>query len=101
MPSYTVSFRIHQDSTYQIRYEDFVTTIRGISRTWWAETTSFFAIMSDLGIGDVASKLFLSKFAPEKDLFLVLDCDQKLGRICGKFTDQDIFKIIPYVKVYP
>ena len=98
MSAYAITFRFHEDSTYQERYESFVAEAKSKGK-WWADPTSFFAIETSESIDEITKRLdSKTKIQASKDMFMVLDADVKSGRIWGKILDQDIFKIIPYVK---
>ncbi|HEY1505628.1 MAG TPA: hypothetical protein VGF92_15070 [Stellaceae bacterium] len=97
MAAYTVTFRFHEDSTYQTRYESFVKEAsKGL---WWADPTSFFAIQTDETIDALTTRLDTNTtILKDRDMFMVMDADAKSARIWGKVLDKDVFKIIPYLK---
>lgn len=100
MASFTISFRLHYDTvggrTYQDRLAALDATVKNLSTVWWAQTTSFYAISTHHSIDEIVRSC-RSVIAPSQDLLLVLDADQKAGRITGKNDDADIYKVIPYI----
>jgi hypothetical protein len=76
-----------------------VKAIRSVSIKYWEKTSSFFAIDTAQDLDTIAARCKVA-IAPSKDLVLVLDANNKAGRITGKNDDQDIFLIIPYVKKF-
>lgn len=66
---------------------------------WWADTTSFVAVETSETIDDFCDRIYYkSSFNQSIDLFLVLDANIKSGRVRGKLRDQDLFKVLPFVK---
>jgi hypothetical protein len=80
MAIFAISFRIHEDSTYEERYESLIEQIKkeAIDATW-EETTSFFIIESN----ETASKSLCdrlynrSDILESKDILLVINLSAK------------------------
>ena len=77
-----VSFRIHEDSTYEERYDSLVEQIKkeaiGSIGDMWEETTSFFIIQSNKSSKALCDDLYMSsKVSEEKDILLVINLSQK------------------------
>ncbi|NML95455.1 hypothetical protein [Novosphingobium olei] len=93
-----MSFRIHEDAGYNVTYEKLIAAVRkSVAGNWWYEPTSFYAFESELGISDLAATL-KAAIRSDRDLIILGMPDFKSGRIIGKCDDQDIFKIIPFMK---
>lgn len=98
MARYAVTFRIHDDSGYQSRYDSFTEEVRKGATYWWAGTTSFYAIQSPEALKTFCDRIYLqSSFAPSKDVFLVVDIETGKGRTRGKIIDRDLFRAFPNV----
>lgn len=81
MTHFVISFRIHNDSSYQERYESFVGHAReiggGIGEVW-EETSSFFALEATGTASTVCDSLYFgSKFDGTKDVMLVISLDDQ------------------------
>jgi hypothetical protein len=101
MSIYWITFRIHYETiggrSYEKRYDSLVAEIRGSATTYWEEPTSFFALESSHDIDSLAAA-FKQQIAPSHDMFLMRDMDHKDARICGAVHDQNIFKLMPYLR---
>jgi hypothetical protein len=101
MATYWITFRI-ADATvagrsYEDRYNSLVKIITDNSATWWGKTTSYLAFTWDESIDSIAAKC-KAAIAPSQDLFLIREMDKQSARICGKNDDDDIYKLMPYLK---
>jgi hypothetical protein len=79
MSLFAISFRVHEDSTYQERYDSLVKEIKSeaIDKIW-DETTSFFLIESDKTSKTLCNDLYLhSNILESKDILLVINLSQK------------------------
>lgn len=84
MPSYVVSFRIHQDTTRQSRYDSLVEEIKKC-KTSWLETTSFALVQSDESLDDLEHRLYYkSKILADKDLLFVVPVTDEPAILRGK-----------------
>jgi len=98
MSVFCVTFDLKYDSTYDSRYKSFMEQLKK-SGTWWADPTSFVAVQSTETIDEFCHRIYVhSEFDESKDLFLVLDSEVKAGRVKGVVKDQDLFKLLPFVK---
>jgi len=82
MSVFVISFRIHEDSTYEERYESLVEEIKkeaiGDVGDIWDETTSFFILQSNKSSTSLCTDLYMhSKISDEKDILLVINLSQK------------------------
>jgi hypothetical protein len=66
-------------------------------RLWWCETTAFYIFEADSTIDAVAGAVKRA-FNPQTDLAVVGMPEFKSGRVVGKLDDQDIFKLVPFMK---
>jgi hypothetical protein len=102
MTIYWITFHIEDEivggKNWNDRYNALIAAIGGNSTGRWYETTSFIAFDSISSIGGLAYK-FKATIAPSKDLFLLRAMDLRSARICGRITDQTIFKVVPYLEV--
>ncbi|MEA2861366.1 MAG: hypothetical protein QOC72_3405 [Methylobacteriaceae bacterium] len=101
MAVFWITFRLEDSGTmkpsYEQRYKALMDAIEECATQWWLDPTSFIAFesgMSAEGIATVAK----TAINPAHDMFLLRNMDVKDAVICGKTTDQDIFKLIPYLK---
>jgi hypothetical protein len=66
---------------------------------WWGEPTSFYAVEVNETIDAYCTRIYIkSDFDATKDLYLVMDAEKLSGRVRGKITDRDLFKVLPFVK---
>ena len=102
MTIYWITFHIEDEivggKNWNDRYNALIAAIELSSTRLWYETTSFIAFDSISSIDGLAYK-FKATIAPSKDLFLLRVMDSRSARICGRITDQTIFKAMPYVEV--
>jgi hypothetical protein len=80
MTIFAISFRIHEDSTYEERYESLVEQIANAATdSTWEETTSFYVIESaHTSSKSLCDELYNnSKILESKDLLLVINLSQK------------------------
>jgi hypothetical protein len=83
MSIFVISFRVHEDSTYDERYESLVEKIKDEAigdsvADVWDETTSFFIIQSSKSSKSLCDDLYMgSKISEEKDILLVINLSQK------------------------
>lgn len=80
MSLFAISFRIHEDSTYETRYESLVEQIQkeAVDNTW-EETTSFYLIESEQKTSkSLCDDLYNnSKIIDSKDIILVINLSNK------------------------
>ena len=98
---YWITFRIAYETaagrSYDDRYEAFTNAVIASSSSYWAQTTSFYVIDSNISIDTLVATL-KHEFSPSKDLFLIRQVDTKSARICGQNDDNDIFTLMPYLE---
>jgi hypothetical protein len=97
MAVYWTTFRIHNDASYQHRYEKLMEAIRVISIKWWVDPTSFLLFESNQGIDGVASAI-KAAINSTTDMALVGMPDFKDARAIGHTHDQDLFALMPFTK---
>ncbi|MBM6578892.1 hypothetical protein ILT44_01760 [Microvirga sp. BT689] len=98
MAVYTVSFELKYDDEYRKRYDSFMEQIKKTT-PWWAENTSYVVVETTEDIDAFCSRIYTkSLFNATKDRYLVLDADVKSGRVRGPVVDNDLFKLLPFVK---
>lgn len=92
MAIFAITFRIHDDSTYDERYESVMAAITAQSTsTYWAETTSFYLIEAKKKSADLAAEIDAnSKFADDRDLLVVINLTEKAHKAIGRVTDSDL-----------
>jgi hypothetical protein len=102
MTTYWLAFRIEAKTvgnrSWEDRYNALIAAIERNSTQRWFETTSFIAFESISSIDGLAYKL-KGAIAPSKDMFLLRVMDARTARLCGRFDDQTIFKVMPYLEV--
>ncbi|MBY0560703.1 hypothetical protein [Hyphomicrobium sp.] len=92
MSIHAITFRIHEDSSYQTRWNSVNEAIKKeTSSTYWAEPTSFFLIESSKNSQQLASAIDAnSSFANDRDLLLVTNLSEKGYTAIGKVKDGDL-----------
>ncbi len=95
--TYWLTFRIHDDATYEARRDKLYAAIDGVSSSWWIESTSFIAFASSQSADTIAGKIKAS-FNPATDLALLGMIGFKTSRLIGKSEDSDIYELIPFLK---
>lgn len=97
MATYWLSFRLNDDSTYDERYGSLIETIREQAISWWVDTTAFIVFDSQLKIDGIAGSI--SKVINNStDLVILGMPDYKSARLIGETEDEDIFKLISFIK---
>lgn len=97
MSTFLVSFRIEHEGNYAARYAALNDAIKATNGMFWDETTSFYVKTTTEDISAFTARL-KKCINVSCDVLLVLDAEVKSGRISGAFGDQDIFKLMPFVK---
>jgi hypothetical protein len=80
MAIFAISFRVHEDATYQDRYDSLIEQINKEAKgdSTWEETTSFFIIESSKTSKSLCDDLYhQSKILESKDLLLVVNLTSK------------------------
>jgi hypothetical protein len=96
--TYWLTFRIHEDSTYEKRRDALYDAISKLTPEWWVEPTSFVAFESQSDIDTIAARA-KSAIHPNTDLVLIGMTDFKSARLVGKSDDfQTLLKLVPFVK---
>jgi hypothetical protein len=97
MAIFAITFRIHDDDTYQARWSSVVEAIRAETTSeYWEEPTSFALIESGKSSSDVADSINNnSKLAPSKDLLVVINLSVTKGhKALGVVHDGDFQKLM-------
>ena len=97
MAIFAITFRIHDDETYQARWASVVEAIRQETTSdYWEEPTSFALIESSKSSSDVADSVNNnSKLAPSKDLLVVINLSVTKGhKALGVIHDNDFQKLM-------
>jgi hypothetical protein len=104
MTLYWISFRLDDDAahrpTYTERYKALTEAIVAASPNGpgrWHGTTSFHIFTSASDIDTLATK-FKKCVLAQHDMFLMRELDSKGAVIHGFVKDQDIFKLMPYLR---
>jgi hypothetical protein len=96
MAVYWISFRLHDDQSYQKRYDALYAAVQGISSKWWLDSTSFIVAESSASIDTLAGTI--ETVVGSKDLVLIGMPEYKSARLIGETDDSDIFQLMPFVK---
>lgn len=95
MATYCVSFRIANQTvggeTYQDRYDRLISNVHDGCDGFWAETTSFILVGSDLDTVSFATKASAGLSA-RHDTVLVFDPDDMSAAVFGKIERLDILE---------
>lgn len=95
--TYRIADRRVAGRTYEDRYLALEDAIRARSTKWWLDPTSFILFESAEAALDIA-RACREAIAPSHDMFLMRVLDRQLAYICGAIEDDDVFKLIPYLK---
>jgi hypothetical protein len=94
---YWISFRIHQDASYQKVYDALRLELCTIAQDrWWFETTSFFIIESESVARVIAT--VKSCLREQSDLAIIGSFYTKTLTVIGKCDDKDIFELVEFAK---
>lgn len=101
MNTFAITFRIADKKadgkTYDERYNALVDKVNSLSKRWWVEPSSFFLIETDLEADALCSKI-KATIAEDADVALILSTTHKIASVCGKVEDDDLYKILDFVK---
>lgn len=95
--SFTLADEIVSGRDYNDRWNDLYDAVHSISTLYWESTTAFIAFESDENLGTV-TRAVKDAIEPTKDTALIRSMEAKDARIVGVVTDQDIFRIMSYLK---
>jgi hypothetical protein len=96
--SFRITDNVKTQRSFDRRYEDIIQVIsRHISGEYWEESSSFIIFESRSTIDQIVHDAKIA-VDPRYDLFLIRRLDVKQARICGKTTDENIYKMMPYLK---
>lgn len=98
MSVFAITFRIHDNLTYQSRWNSVVNAIKELASEttdYWAETTSFFLLEYGGTAVDLANSIDVnSSFDEAVDLLVVINLSFKTYKIIGVPKDTDIISIM-------
>jgi hypothetical protein len=83
MADYWLTFRIHQNSTYQTRYDALIEAVNDNGTGFWDGPTSFIALRSGKSI-DTLGKAYKDAIDPAVDLFVIREIGVDSTRYAGK-----------------
>ena len=96
--SFFIEDNVRTQRSFDQRYEDIIKVItRHISGEYWEESPSFIIFESRSTIDQISHDAKIA-IDPRHDLFLIRRLDVKQARICGKPADENIYKMMPYLK---
>jgi hypothetical protein len=96
MAVYWISFRLHEDSTYDDRYKKLYAAAQKIGSKWWVDTSAFIVLDSAQSVDQVAAAV-KAAIGPN-DVALIGMPEFKTARLIGQTKDQDIFELMPFTK---
>lgn len=97
MALFAITFRIHEDATYQDRYDSLVEVLKAIGSggKYWDEPTSFFLITSTRSAADLATLIRdMSNISEQKDLVFIMNVSAPQYSILGVFADKDVHELM-------
>lgn len=104
----TVSFEIAWseagDKDYRRIYDALNAAIQeGLSGSdYWLETTSYYVVRTTESASELLVRVWnASGMRSKKDRILVLDANVKTGAAFGHFTDETVFKLLPFLSRLP
>lgn len=99
MALFSISFRIHHDTTYDRRYDSVVETIKANVDKYWDETTSFFFASAETTSKELAESIFVqSDIDSAKDLVVVINHSLKGAAYAGILGDKRLAEMLPHLK---
>jgi hypothetical protein len=100
MSVYWITFRIHDATvngeTYDARYDSLTNTVK-IMGMRWDIPTSYAVFESGKSLDDVLAAL-TTNLSEQYDVLMIGEVGVKNTRIWGNNPDDDIFKLMPYLK---
>lgn len=101
MTVFWISFDISSEKaaglSYDTRFEAFHDAMIAMSTSIWSETTSFHLLETSLSIDEVATRC-RQTIAPSVDLCLVADVQGQQSRIVGRWTEDQVFRLMPRLR---
>ncbi|SRR6266851_1581884 len=98
MALFAITFRVHEDATYEERYESLVDAIKGLAEgngRYWDEPTSFFLITSSQTASNLAAGIQnLSALSQITDLVLIINLSERQYAILGAYADSDFHTLM-------
>jgi hypothetical protein len=96
MAIFAVTFRIHEDATYNDRYVSVINAIQSLTiSTYWDEPTSFFLVESTMSSADLANAIDVNSSIASKDLLLVINLSQTKGhKAIGSVKNANLGKLM-------
>jgi hypothetical protein len=91
MPHYWATFRVAAGPDYNARYNPMVAALEKIRDGMWAESISFWAFGSGLGLDNVLTTLSAS-LDPKRDLLVVGQLNDPAARYFGNLQHIEVFK---------
>ena len=82
MADYWLTFRIHENSSYQRRYDALIEAVNESGSGFWDGPTSFIAIRSDKTI-DVLGRALKAAIDDDVDLFVIREIGKDSTRYAG------------------
>lgn len=82
MADYWLTFRLHQNSSYQTRYDDLIEVVNDSGTGFWEGPTSFIAIRSSKDI-DALGQALKGAIDPSVDLFVIREIGRDSTRYAG------------------
>ena len=94
--SFTLDSRTVGNQDYSARWDALYNDIRSISNNWWTDTTAFIVFETTQSLSQVVA-VAKKAVSPTYDTVLIRTMDAKNATIFGPVTDEDIFKMMPYL----
>ena len=95
MPNHWVTFRLHEDSTYDDRYSGFMDELYNNASSHWDEPTSFVCLETTLSPSALGNKL--KAHLSSKDLFVIREIGKDNTVYFGS-PDKDFKTFFPKAK---
>ncbi len=101
MTVFWISFDISSEKaaglSYDARFEAFHDAMIALSTSIWSETSSFHVLETELSIDEVATRC-RQTIAPAVDLCLVADVQGQQSRIVGRWSEDEVFRLMPKLR---
>lgn len=99
MRKYWVTFRLKDNASYQVRYQQFIQSISDVvgSGSFWEEPTSFIAFESEYSTDQIASHI-KKAIEPSTDVALLCQIGFDDYRLIGTAEDNTVYDLFRTLK---
>jgi len=97
MPTYLVTYKFGHDADFARRIDNFMNRVQ--VGDWWGETASSIIVHADEAIDAFCRRILPpAAFDERRDIAVVIDLDNRQGRVNGPLRDASLFTAAPWIK---